>query len=110
MKRPRLKKWAKWACTLAAGVSLALALFSRFCSCGYGATSNHGRTFWFAGVDGGLLSAVEVDLSGSVNRSTGGEWKVARAAPWRWGCEDEASPSGWWWSWYAGLHFATDPQ
>ena len=55
MRRRRLRTWAKWACTLVAGVCVGVAVASAFCD-SYAEVVSDGRdVVWFANVDRGLF-------------------------------------------------------
>ena len=61
MKRPRLRKWAKWACTLAAGAAVTLAVFSVLCACSIVHTSSGRGMFWSVAAHDGLVSFTKVE-------------------------------------------------
>src|ERR1051326_5738788 len=94
MKRRRLKTWAKWACTAAAGLCIAAAVVSRFWIVEY-IWYTPGRAGIREGAFGeGLFSGLRED---DWVRSLAGPkpgWAVGRVHGWNWGTAAEAAPLG----------------
>ena len=110
MKRPRLRKWAKWTCTLAAGACVALAVFSRFYAWQYSTTSASGDTWWQVGVSSGQVVALRIDGTRSIHVARSLGWHVWRLPRWYWGYAGEVSPEGPILTWHAGVLYAADPR
>jgi hypothetical protein len=108
MKRPRLRKWAKWTCTLAAGAAVALAVFSRFYGWGYATTSNSGDTLRSSGVYSGQMLAQRWDGFRNARVPPPLGWNMRRTHNWYWGYSGEDSPYGSIWTWHAGVLYAPD--
>lgn len=81
MRRERLRRWAKWGCTLAAVLVVGLAGFSLFRSASY--ASKNGKTVWIIVIGGGLLVFQEGDSAFVPSGRQG--WLVRRAFEWSWG-------------------------
>src|SRR4051812_21836691 len=79
MKRPR-RKWAKWACTLAAVVCVGLAVFSGLHKWQRISLANDGETVWLVELDAGLLRVQGIDNGSlfSVSKATisGWDWRA----------------------------------
>jgi hypothetical protein len=106
MKRPRLRKWAKWTCTLAAGAVVGVAVFSGFYGLSYYTTSNSGDTWWHVSVSSGKMLAGRL---GGWRRSSMPPplgWNVRWSPGWYWGYSGEESPSSKGWTWHAGVLYA----
>jgi hypothetical protein len=106
MKRPRLRKWAKWACTVAAGAAVALAVFSKYYKCRYAITSNSGDTWRSTGVAGGLIWATQSDGWRRTPSPPPLGWEMGPADRWYWGLAGEMNPPGAVWDWHAGVCYA----
>jgi hypothetical protein len=63
MKRPRLRKWAKWACTLAAVLAVGLAVSTRFYSLSLEVPVNGGSDSLFVSACTGRLWCGDRQLS-----------------------------------------------
>jgi hypothetical protein len=105
MWRRRLRKWAKWACTVAAMLAVGVAVFSRFSMLGYGSVSNTGNTCWSVWAYHGQTFALSADHSGEPSGSTPTAWREGLSSGWWWGYSGEegriqAKAPG-----YAGLVF-----
>jgi hypothetical protein len=109
MRWRRLRKWAKWTCTLAAGAAVALAVFSRFYRCGYGATTNSGSTVWHVRVDSGQMLAVRIGglPNGPLPMPLG--WKMWWSPHWYWGYWGEETPYAVEFAWHAGVRYEAHP-
>src|ERR1051325_3579781 len=97
MKRLRLRKWAKWACTIAAFGFGGAAIFSSIYCCRWTSLSRDGLTMRFTQIGDGALRVMlirnanpygtqwPVDAAFSFERSPGWAW-----GPWTW----KAGPAG----------------
>jgi hypothetical protein len=103
MKRRRLRKWAKWTCTLAAGAAVALAVFSRFARCWDSFYTRGGNDLWTVVLGAGQLvvQRTDVGLYGMGQPSTG--WHMEWAPEWRWGYSGEVLPYDPSWDWHGGI-------
>src|SRR4051812_35338275 len=95
MKRPRLKKWAKWACTLAAVVCVGLAALSGFYSFGARATSADGLRCWGVGLQQGCLYVTAAQWLGPYGYKPRLQWDWAPSMGWQWGFEKSLRENGW---------------
>src|SRR4051812_32383753 len=94
MKRRRLRKWAKWACTLAAVVTLGVAALSRFYWCTWSRMCHSGEDLRYVVAGRGLLWAGAIDgLRGLIGTSNPG-WSFQRSSGWSWGRIGDDSPGG----------------
>jgi hypothetical protein len=92
MKRPRLRKWAKWACTLAAGVAVGAAVFSRFYSYRWHVVASDKSSQRATGLGEGLLWSAHLNgvMPQDATRSM-----LKRAEGWRWGLASDSPGSMW---------------
>src|SRR5437588_322836 len=95
MKRPRLKKWAKWACTLAAVVCVGLAALSGFYTFGARTGSMDGSSYWRVNLCQGGLSVVCAHALQAPGFKPGLQWDWAPAPGWYWGFEKPLRDKGW---------------
>jgi hypothetical protein len=109
MKRPRLRKWAKWTCTLAAGAAVTLAVFSRFCLWGYSTTGNSGDTLWSLGVASGQVLILRMDGLRAERVSPPVGWEMRWSPHWYWGYSGEKGRYGDTEIWHVGVLYAPDP-
>jgi hypothetical protein len=109
MKRPPLKKCAKWACTLAAGAAVALAVFSAFYEGGLYWTPKQGPRIFGLWFDRGLLRALDNSRPGI--RPTKHRWcRPQDYARWYWGWSEEMKRTDTAETeWHAGVMFETAP-
>jgi hypothetical protein len=108
MKRPRLRKWAKWACTIAAVLAAGLAVFSRFYKFQAFGFFRNDSVLWVVSVDRGLLYAGMVVGVRPVDVASLKRWKVARYSGWYWGTKGDtryASPRS---TWNGGVLWSRD--
>jgi hypothetical protein len=103
MKRPRLRKWAKWMCTLAAGAIVTLAVFSRFYAWRYSTTGNPVDTRWTLAVFSGQAWLARVDRAPVDDAQTELGWSVWRYDDWCWGYAGEDNPYTRTGTWHAGV-------
>jgi len=108
MKRPRLRKWAKWTCTLAAGAAVVLAVGSRFYTCGGCVVSVLGNVERYARIGCGLIEFGRTEdwLFRSRQPETG--WYVMRTGGWYWGYAGEVGILGELPDWRAGVLYRRD--
>ena len=85
MRRSRLRTWAKWTCTLAAGAWVALAVFSGFYECKKITVLNHRTKIrWFV-VTGGLVTVHEARDPKLPSYYYTTNWWLERSTYWCWG-------------------------
>src|SRR5436190_638693 len=106
MKRPRLKKWAKWTCTLAAGAAVALAVVSRFDCWVFSVKSNSGRKSWSLGILSGRAWLARVDNVSTDDQEAKWGWRAWRYDDWCWGYAGEDNPHVGFGKWHAGVLYA----
>src|SRR5436190_21066945 len=103
MKRPRLRKWAKWACTTAAMLCISVAVASRFWKVGYARCADGRMGYRGVGFGAGLLTVL---WNGDPQPLLQLGWVVEPAYTWYWGTAPEAARLGirvqasagvWWW-------------
>src|ERR1043165_1747477 len=94
MKRRRLKTWAKWACTVAAGVCIAAAVVSRFWIVEYTWYAHSGTRYRLVGFGGGLFWVLWGDDFRRYDVALEPGWVVGRADSWYWGTAAEAASAG----------------
>src|SRR4051812_35416081 len=105
MKRPRLKRWGKWACTLAAVLMVGLAVFSRFWGITYAAVFTDGDVLLNAeGKAGGIIWYWQ---SGGIEQESAGQSRLLLTQPraWLWGFHDEMVDAQIADGWHAGLWY-----
>jgi hypothetical protein len=103
MKRPRVRKWAKWACTVAAVVAVTVASLSAFLSCTRVVSRSKPRLFRSIALKGGLLWVSESDGWGWEVPTTDSGWIVRCVRGWNWGLAGEPLPMGTPGPWRAGV-------
>jgi hypothetical protein len=103
MTRRRLRKWAKWTCTLAAGAAVALAVFSRFVRCWDSFATNNGNTEWMIGLEAGQLSIERTDGWLFRNDQASSGWYMEWNPHWRWGYSGEGTGHYPWLEWHSGV-------
>lgn len=108
MRRLRFRKWTKWACTLAAGLAIGLAAFSRFYAVRWSGTRPDGAGAWMVLMRSGLLGLASEDEVWIETPSRFGSWIVWRAPAWRWGSAAEQNIFGTASDWRAGICWGRD--
>jgi hypothetical protein len=112
MRRRRVRTWAKWAATLAAGIAVGVAVASGFWWLRYNRVLEDGTTVRLFWIEGGVLRLGELDV-GSANmalqlrgwrfyRRHTWDWStwrssatLANGARWRAGVDWQKFPKGW---------------
>src|SRR4051794_33035365 len=84
MKRPRLKKWAKWTCTLAAGAAAGLAGFSGLYVVTSSSYNSWTHEYRHCALGGGALWVYWADCPSAPTTFVGEGWSIERRAPWTW--------------------------
>jgi hypothetical protein len=105
MKRARLRRWSKWACTLAAGVAAGLAVFSAFWGIGYVSVSGDGDVYWCTSVEAGLITCYRQSDFAELGYPGGSRFWFSRTGAWHWrayyGMFGVYNPD----TWHAGVSF-----
>ena len=83
MRWRRFRKWAKWACTVAAGAAVGLAVLTRFFSASV-EHSNGGGKEWFGSACTGRLWIGEYRDVPPHSRWLGWRWDFGRYEGWDW--------------------------
>jgi hypothetical protein len=95
MKRRRLRKWAKCACTLAAVLAVGVAVASGFCSAMYLHVSSDRRTARSVTVVGGELWFHEMSHYDWLGLGMQEGWSTWGASPWSWRIGGTSTTPGW---------------
>src|SRR5262245_7751668 len=103
MRRRRVRRWAKWAFTLAAGLAVGVAVASRFWWVQYLSLSGDLREIRELHVGGGLLSAQRFTGARPFGPAPHADWRAGRFGAWHWGVPDETVRPGLQWDWRAGI-------
>src|ERR1043166_6728098 len=92
MRRRRFRTWAKWACTLAAGLCVTAAVVSGFWLVEYANLSRDGNTVWWVGVRGGMVVVERQSNLLEYGGGVWGGWIARRSHYWTWGLPSEPAP------------------
>jgi hypothetical protein len=109
MKRPRLRKWAKWACTLGAVVAVGVAAFSGFYSCSYGCVRKKGLSLRWVWLGAGQVGAWDESIPLGMSFPQEPRWKVVQRIRWRWGFKEVPGLPGSDADWHAGVLYGRSP-
>src|SRR5262249_40440186 len=102
-KRRRLRRWAKWACTLAAVLALTFAMLTRFWSLQYVLCSEDRTDIRVLEIGTGLLSVTRIVVSRPLPPVPSADWGIAGCHAWHWGLQVEGPVTGLTWPWRAGI-------
>src|SRR4051812_37918089 len=109
MRRPRLRKWAKWACTLAAAMALGVAVFSGLYRLEAVIAPPEEFPLWRIRVEEGevLLQREKTTAFNVESDEMMPDWQVKRHVGWRWGLRgpDNVRSRG---DWHAGVLWSRD--
>jgi hypothetical protein len=109
MKWRRLRKWAKWTCTLAAAVALGVAVLSRFYWCTWSTMCHSGEDLRYVFAARGVIRAGKLDeIRGIIAPSESG-WFIQRSSGWSWGRWGDDPPGGSREDWRAGILWRATP-
>jgi hypothetical protein len=98
MTRRRLRKWAKWAFTLAAAAAAGLAIFSGLYWSRWTTVLNQASTLRFVRLSAGLLTIEEIDDKSVAGSAVWAPWQKEWSPAWDWGLSWNATPP-----WYLGV-------
>jgi hypothetical protein len=109
MRRRRILRWAKWACTLAAVVAVGVAVLSTLCACRYIVVSKDGRSANTFLLCAGLIEIDHVNDWPSVSAWAAPGLLTSRpqSGHWFWGLSRESGLVGS--QWGAGTLWSRDP-
>jgi hypothetical protein len=96
MKWRRLRKWAKWACTLAAAVIVGAAVFSLFSYAIYAQVSSDGKTARIVAISGGRLGFQVRRGYDMMGTPISMGWSTQDPVPWSWGMTDHGTTTPKW--------------
>src|SRR5258705_13433352 len=102
MRRRRFRKWAKWACTVAGGAAVGLAVLSGLCAWIIDHTSSDRTGFWCVWAKDGLVVFLKVEEPSPVLVPNRWRRSFDWSPGWRWGTARESPGNGW----AAGVLFA----
>jgi hypothetical protein len=85
MRWRRLRKWAKWGCTVAAVLAAALAVFSGFYRYRWSRVSTDGLTAWITQVGDGALRVLVIHDRNASELRTHSHSSLERSEHWAWG-------------------------
>src|SRR3982751_5085826 len=85
MKRPRLRKWAKWACTLAAAILAGVTIVGAFFRCGWHGTTADGSIYRTVMIEWGTLRVVDYYGLSKSELPKSSSLFLQRSAGWGWG-------------------------
>ena len=108
MKRPRLKKWAKWGCTLAAVLVAGFATSTRFYSYSLEFPANGGRDLRFVSVCTGRLWVGEYRNVPPQGQVAGPDWNMGRYSGWHWCLVPDPSDIGAEGAWHWGVLWSSN--
>lgn len=108
MRWGRFRKWAKWGCTVAAGVAVGLAAFSRFYWFRYATMSSDARVWFTGGLGVGVFYFSKDSAAWPSGLRPEVGWFVERRRDWYWGFAGEAAGYGKGPRWRAGLGLGHD--
>jgi hypothetical protein len=109
MRRRRLRRWAKWTCTLAAGAAVALVVVSRFYPCGCMDVSNAGPDVREVNLGAGLIWARHYRPIGPTYWPDGVQVRKLYIDEWCWGLSTESPGLGFDGLWHAGVLYDNAP-
>jgi hypothetical protein len=109
MRWRRLRKWAKWTCTVVAVLAVGQAVVSRFFAWDYHTSSNSGDSVWTVRIGTGQVLVIRWEEVGQRNLKLPSEWRGWWESYWYWGYPSEKSPYDRLFTWHAGILYSPDP-
>jgi len=109
MKRPRLRKWAKWACTLVAGATVALAVLTTFWCVSFRSVSRDGDVYSVTEVRSCVLYDAWVSGLRLTAESGLRRWVVQRTGRLSWGLANPLQLTGLADKWHGGVLYDSGP-
>jgi hypothetical protein len=107
MKRPRLRKWAKWACTAAALLAAGIAIGSRFFWWRCVAFREKGTVLRMIDLGGGLLQVYDIHSEMAV-QSVNEENTLVMCPQWSWGLSGQQTGPFVGGDWRWGVYYKRD--
>jgi hypothetical protein len=104
MKRRRLRKWAKWACTLAAGALIGLWVLSELYICEHDSLTAGGNTLCSAGFGEGAVFLGKWDGWAQSGAKVSEGWRIRRNDLAAWGYWAEFVRAAGGLRWFPGIH------
>jgi hypothetical protein len=107
MRWRRVRKWAKWGFTGAAGVLVVAALLSRFWVFAAIAIPRDRSGFWGIGAGEGLVRVTRGSNQAPEFATWNTDWHIASARKWYWGFQNEMARFGYVEGWRGGFGYGS---